>query len=648
MIETAFTLAELAELFRVDIEPARNGHSANGASVATLVVGSAVRGKLASVAPHIENKCGSSDEPFDMDGYIRQFGLTTRDPHSYRGGQRWQMDCPFNPDHQAPDSALYVTADGAAAFRCSHNSCSGRDWYSLRDLLEPGWRQEKAQREQSWQEKIAAKGKAPSDPKGKEEKYSAAKWLVEQVQNRCELWKTPKGQEYLTREEDGIVTHIPVMSTAANLWLYGLHWQEQGIVAGPTAVKSAMSTLAYQARQGETHSIYVRKADFIDIDGCIYYDLGDKERRVVRASRDGWEVIPGRDCPARFRIAAGMQPMPVPVRGGSIGDLRDYLNVPPPEDDHSGVFPLILSWLLSAYGPHRPHPILMFASEQGSAKSTTARVLRNLIDPAEPELRKEPREERDLAIAATNCLALVYDNLSGVPVWLSDALCRVATGAGMGVRKLYSDDEEQLFQILRPTLITGIGEPSTRGDLLERALLVALPSLSSETRRTEAELMTSFGNAQAKILGALLDIVCVGILNLPDTHPKELPRMADFARWIMACEPACPWSLGTFDAVYREMQESATRTTLEGDAIATPLLAILEEDSGFWGTAQDLLARITQKTPIGQDRKLPKNARSLSISLTRIAPALRAQGWTIKNHPPSNGKRILQIVAVAQ
>jgi hypothetical protein len=49
-------------------------------------------------------------------------------------------------------------------------------------------------------------------------------------------------------------------------------------------------------------------------------------------------------------------------------------------------------------------------------------------------VRSLSREERELMIAANNGYVLAFDNLSGVPNWLSDALCRLATGGSFAVR----------------------------------------------------------------------------------------------------------------------------------------------------------------------------------------------------------------------
>jgi hypothetical protein len=67
-----------------------------------------------------------------------------------------------------------------------------------------------------------------------------------------------------------------------------------------------------------------------------------------------------------------------------------------------------------------------------------------------------PREERELMIAANNGHVLAFDNLFGLPPWLSDALCRLASGGSFAVRQLYTDDQEVLFKAARPALLSGI------------------------------------------------------------------------------------------------------------------------------------------------------------------------------------------------
>jgi hypothetical protein len=46
--------------------------------------------------------------------------------------------------------------------------------------------------------------------------------------------------------------------------------------------------------------------------------------------------------------------------------------------------------------------------------------------------------------------------VSGLPPWISDTLFRLATGDGIAVRQLYTDQDEVLFDATRPVVLNGI------------------------------------------------------------------------------------------------------------------------------------------------------------------------------------------------
>jgi hypothetical protein len=166
-----------------------------------------------------------------------------------------------------------------------------------------------------------------------------------------------------------------------------------------------------------------------------------------------------------------------------------------------------VGWLLGALHPHGPYPVLILHGEQGSAKTTTEKFFRSLIDPSSALVRSQPHEPRDLIIAASNGFVCAFDNLSSLPDWFSDALCRLSTGGGFSTRALYTDDEEIIFEAKRPIILNGIEELATRGDLLDRAIVVELPRITDERRQTEDSLCVAFERERPRLLGALLDAV---------------------------------------------------------------------------------------------------------------------------------------------
>jgi hypothetical protein len=171
-------------------------------------------------------------------------------------------------------------------------------------------------------------------------------------------------------------------------------------------------------------------------------------------------------------------------------------------------------------------------------------------------LRSAPRDERDLFIAATHSHLIAFDNLSTVPAWLSDALCRLATGGGFATRQLYSDQDELLLSEVRPVILNGIENVIARPALADRSLFLALRPIPDDQRRPEAEILAHFRADLPFIMGALLDGLVEGLRRRSEVSLARLPRMADFALRATACE-TCFWESGHFMAAYERMEGRA-------------------------------------------------------------------------------------------
>lgn len=171
---------------------------------------------------------------------------------------------------------------------------------------------------------------------------------------------------------------------------------------------------------------------FAGQDGFIYLEIAEECWHAVEIGPQGWRMVP--EPPVRFRRSAGMLPLPFPERGGSISDLWSFLNLPRDDD-----LALVVSWLLAALRASGPYPVMAVSGEQGSARTVLSKLLRALVDPNVAVVRALPREERDLFIAANNAHVLAFDNVSSLPWWLSDTLCRLASGGAFAVRQLYTD-----------------------------------------------------------------------------------------------------------------------------------------------------------------------------------------------------------------
>ena len=336
--------------------------------------------------------------------------------------------------------------------------------------------------------------------------------------------------------------------------------------------------------------------------------------------------------PVRFRRSAGMLPLPIPVAGGSIEELRPFLNV---RSDNE--FILAVAWVLAALRDRGPYPVLALFGEHGTAKSTFAKILRSLIDPNTLPLRTLSRDDRDLFIAANNAHVLVFDNISFLADWISDTLCRLSTGGGFATRQLYTDQDEVLLDAIRPVILNGIEEVVNRPDLADRAIFLTLEPIPDDKRRLETELWAAFEAVRPRILGALLDAVALGLERLPEIRLERLPRMADFAIWATACETALrhqdgtSWEDGTFMKAYAGNIDEAVETVLDANLVATAVRTLMANQTEWTGTATDLLdllGRVAGEKAT-RAKTWPADATRLGGKLRRAATFLRKVGIEI-------------------
>jgi hypothetical protein len=517
--------------------------------------------------------------------------------------------------------------------------------------LQAGGEELLAALERAWIEALeraraeAAQAPPAADP-------STAEVLLE-LAGAADYFHAPDGRAYATvpvgPADDPRRDTLPVRSETYKDWLRRRYWQETGRPVADGVLPAVTGTLAARARyDGPLCPVHVRLAardagDAGDaVLGGIFLDLGDDERRAVEVTAGGWRVI--EQPPVRFRRPRGQLPLPVPLRGDTatgLALLRALVRV------NDADWPLVIAWLASALCPRGPYPVLCLSGEQGVAKSTTARLLRSLVDPAWPALRAEPLCERDLLIAAAGCWVLALDNLSALRPWLSDALCRLSTGGGIGARQLYTDDDEVVVEVERPAILTGIEDLAGRPDLLDRCILLALDTIPDEERLTERAYWSRADRARPAVLGALLDGVAGGLARLPDVEADLacLPRMADAAVWSEAVGQALGFARGVVLGALVRCRDEASSRALDASIVTAPLRAWMGTVALPWeGPCDELLTQLTTYAgDLARSREWPRAPHALSGRLRRLVPALRQHGTIVTFPPRRNRGRLVRI-----
>ncbi len=456
--------------------------------------------------------------------------------------------------------------------------------------------------------------------------------------NEARLFHTRDCEAFAEIEKGGHCETWAVMSEGFARWLRARYFEETGGAPNSEALRAAVNLIEARAiHEGEEEATYLRCAVH---EGRLYVDLCNDAWEAAEVDAWGWRVV--ARSPVRFRRASGMLALPRPEPGGSLAMLKSHLNIA----DEAG-FILLCAWMLAALTGTGPYPVLVVHGGQGSAKSSFCRLVRSLIDPNRSMLRPLPREEGDLYVSAANGWLLSFDNVSTLPNWLSDSLCRVSTGGGHAKRKLYTDKDETVIEAMRPVILNGIETMVTRADLADRSLFLRLETIPDERRRTEAELSAAFEADRPALFGALLDGLVLGLKQAGEVQIDRLPRMADFALASLAREATFA-EAGRFLAAYEANRHEASEDMVEADGLGSAIAELMADLEAWQGTAKDLL-RILRDRAAGRlsgEERLPASPRALSQRLARIEPALAAIGIPVARF--KEGRKRRRVISIAR
>ncbi|ACV68896.1 hypothetical protein [Desulfohalobium retbaense] len=442
---------------------------------------------------------------------------------------------------------------------------------------------------------------------------------------------------YIRVERKNHFEILPVNSMAFKLHLAYKFRDQYGRTPGETALNAAIRQItAIAFAEGAARKTFVRSGHHEE---KLYLDLCDDQGQVIEIDSTGWRMT--KSAPVLFRKLDHLKPLPVPTSGSNINELMNILDIGHEERI------LVVSWLLSSINPKVNTPLLYIQGDPGSGKSTIAKTIQSLIDPSSSYGMHLPKDPTELLRASYNFRILNFDNVSRVSIDQSNALCQAVTGGSMFSRKLYTDTELVTCSVKSPIILNGIENSLLRQDAIDRSIRIHLKRIPRYQRKTEADLFENISKLQPLILGALCDAASTAIDKLPAIQLDELPRMADFARWVYAAclSEAIPFTAEEFRTTYLNHVNDMANIALDQDPVAYHLKDIAYEDGVWEGTATELLERLNDHASDSSKShpRWPKNPAQLSQHINLIRALLEEAGVKIDKGQRKKGQRIIRI-----
>ncbi len=403
-------------------------------------------------------------------------------------------------------------------------------------------------------------------------------------------------------------------------WIARFIWTEFSKPASSETINKIALILDSNATfDGDKHQLEVRMCEH---ENAYWYDIGDGS--AVRIDETGYALV--QEPPIIFSRQGHQEEQVIPKAGGDIRELTDFVNIHSEQEKL-----LFMVFTVASFIPGYPHPLLVLHGPQGAGKSTPLRMLKMLIDPSQLKTLTMSDNMREFIQLASHHYFLFFDNLSGLPLWMSDALARASTGDGFSKRELYTDDSDIIYSFQRTIGLNGINLVVEKADLLDRSILLGLRRIPKNKRMEEKEFWRKFKDRRPYILGSIFHTVSKAISIYPNIKLDEYPRMADFCRWGCAIAEAIGCTSKEFTDAYYANIDSQNDAALDASPVGTAVVAFMNDKQENWdGSASELLEileKYAEKEKINMRQKLwPKDAAWVVKRLNTIVPNLEEAG----------------------
>jgi hypothetical protein len=339
-----------------------------------------------------------------------------------------------------------------------------------------------------------------------------------------------------------------------------------------------------------------------------------------------------------FRRIPNLRPIPDPERGGTLAALASLVNLKGERDKR-----LYAAYAATAALPHVGRPILLVTGAKGAGKTTGSRVPKRMLDPTAPEAVRP--DQRDFLQKAAHSFLLLLDNQSGLPDAAADTLCRLVTGEADSKRRLYTDDEDVIYEMRRAVLLNGINVPTERGDVLDRSLTIELERIPDAGRRTEEDLWATFEREHPRLLGAAFNALAGAIAIGPHLDLPRRPRLADWGEYAAAVYEVLGWGAERFLDDWDEVVKVQNQATLDGSPVAQAIAKFMEDKDVYASTSTELHKKLEVVAEqlgvsIARDKAWPKSARWLWRRIKEVLPLLTSMGIGASRREVERGNEI--------
>lgn len=577
------------------------------------------------IHPLIHNSSSTkyTGEKINVEEWLQKNSIPVSHTKQHGTGICYVLECcPWKSEHTDKSAYVVQYPTGAIVAKCHHDSCQNESWSTLRKKYgEP-------------KKNKGSKGTTEMS----DEKKSTGTLMIEQAEEAGDyFFRSPEEEAYVQFECEEHQEVCKVSDSRYGHLIKKRYYDKYRIAPAKDGLVQALGLFEAKASfEGEEREVFSRCAG--DKESIIYF-LANPEWEVVKISKEGWSIEKNQSF--MFRKTKNMKAQKYPEEYNDLLGLLDKYFVFKNDDDRI----LHAVSLVSKLIPNIAHPIDIWYGEKGAAKTTSMRMDKSIIDPANNDVLAVPKAMGDFCLALNKSYMPCFDNIEFLSSEKSNQLCQAVTGGSISKRKLYTDEDETILPMKGVVSLNGINVVATKPDLLDRSILLELERVPANMRKEESVLWEEFENDKPFVLGAIMTALSKAIELYPDVQLKELFRMADFTRWGYAIAEAIGVGGEAFLEAFCNNQRTANEEVVGTNPVATAMVQFMDEKNEYEGTVTGLLEelrKVAEQREIDILSKLwPKEANVLSRRLNEIKSNLEEQGIFYDINQKTKGRVII-------
>lgn len=398
------------------------------------------------------------------------------------------------------------------------------------------------------------------------------------------------------------------------------------VVSGTTITEAVryVHAMLSEAVIPSTPVLVPQRATVRRINGAItevVLDVGNPDdRQVIVVTANGHWLQPSYDG-ILFATSRSVRPLTLPSETPSYSALWEALSF----DADATEAALIRGWLANVFISDAERPLLLFAGEQGSGKTTRAAAVMECVNPLKiqngaPVIGGGLGKVTDGEVKALNSYLVGYDNLGKVTVEQSNHIARLVTGDAVERRALYTDGDTFEVAYKRTGVMTAISVPNFLPDAMERLVILNLTPFADGARKLRTDLWEHYVAQIPDVFAAVLADLSTIIRN-QHVPVEKVPRMADYYANLARLDRACA------DA-YLQSFDSTVEEQAENDPFVQAVLKAVKGADGVLSrsTLEELRVAVERSVEPDKREYLPHTATSFGKKLRETATLLRIVG----------------------